>query len=69
MNQEWAIQRRVRECRDGERRWDLAYQCLLRWTQNAKEQTSPNQTSQEVQDASSDLCAGIDARTSAGSDH
>jgi hypothetical protein len=69
MNQEWTIQRRVREHKDGERRWDLAYLCLLRWTQSAKEQTSPNQTSQEVLNASSDLCASIDARTGAGSDH
>lgn len=69
MKQAWTIQRRTVEYRDGQRRWDLAYQCLVSWVESAKQATLGNQTNQEVQDASSDLCSRVDARSDANANH
>jgi hypothetical protein len=31
MSAHWHIRRAVRRDNDGQRRWDVAYQCLLQW--------------------------------------
>jgi hypothetical protein len=31
MKHQWSIHRELVESSDGQRRWDRAYQCLLRW--------------------------------------
>jgi hypothetical protein len=69
MKQEWTIHRQTVEQADGQRRWDLAYQCLLRWAQATRQKNLSMQTQQEANDESSNLCAGIDAATSTDSDH
>ena len=60
MKQEWSIQRRTTEQKDGQRRWDLAYQCLLSWE---RERIKLTQSNQEVQNESSHLCTGFNAET------
>lgn len=60
MKQEWSIQRRTTEQKDGQRRWDLAYQCLLSWE---RERIKLAQSNQEVHHESSYLCQGFDPQT------
>lgn len=59
----WAIRRTLVQRVDGQRRWDIAYQRLLQWTQNVAavpdESTAPI-TTQEVKDESRHLCPCID---------
>jgi len=71
MKRQWQIRRELLAIADGQRRRDQAYQQLLSWTSPA----SPTQWSvmrseqeAEVQDARSDLCAGIDAAADADAD-
>jgi hypothetical protein len=56
---QWTVQRKTIPKEDAQIKWDLAYQCLLKWAQ--KREISQEQ---EVQDESSDLRQGINARTS-----
>lgn len=69
MKQEWTVHRRTVQQADGQHRWDLAYQCLLRWAQTARQETLSVQTQQEAHHESSDLRSGIDTAAGAGPDH
>jgi hypothetical protein len=70
MKQAWTIQRQTTVRRDGQRRWDLAYQCLLSWAELARQASLSNPlTQQEVSGASSDVCTCIDNRTGRSPDH
>ena len=60
MKQEWRVHRQVVEYTDAQRRWDLAYQCLLRWARGMGQESLSIQTQQEASDESSNLCASID---------
>ena len=53
----WKIHREVKEQTDGQRRWDLAYQCLLKWGKELNQ--SPNQ--QEVSHEDSHLRTSINS--------
>ncbi len=71
MHRQWRVHRHVLAVPDGQRRWDQAYLQLLSW--GTSEALTPatavrGRQRQEVNDASSDLCAGIDAATGAGAD-
>ena len=54
MKREWNVQRSCVGQPDGQYRWDLAYQCLLKWAK----QSSPTQ---EVQNESGTLRSGFDS--------
>jgi hypothetical protein len=41
MNPGWHVHRTVKAQRDGERRWDYAYQFLLRWAMEHEAGTCP----------------------------
>jgi hypothetical protein len=69
MKQKWIVNRQIAQQMDGQRRWDLAYQCLLRWAQAASHEEASTQAQQEVYHESSNLCSGVDAKTSPSSDH
>ena len=69
MKQEWIVRRRIMDRKDGQRRWDLAYQCLLSWSQPTRPATAANQTSQEGADESSHLCPGLQPQTEPQPDH
>jgi len=59
---QWKIQRQAIPKENAQRKWDLAYQCLLKW---AQETTTREQ---EAQNESCDLCASINARSSRNPD-
>lgn len=61
MQREWQVARRLIPRTDGERRWDHAYQHLLRWATSA--------TPQEADDARRTFRPGLDEPPGAGPDH
>jgi len=65
MNQKWTIRRQTVARSDGQRRWDQAYQHLLRWTRETPAGLPP----QEEKDASSVLRPGLDEPASSDPDH
>jgi hypothetical protein len=69
MKQEWIVRRQMVAQVDGQRRWDLAYQCLLRWAQTMRQEMLPIQAHQEAHHESRDLCPGIDPTAGPDSDH
>jgi hypothetical protein len=42
--QRWTVQRICIEATDAQRRWDLAYQCLLKWSQETREKETGNES-------------------------
>jgi hypothetical protein len=69
MKQEWRIHRQFVEHTDGQQRWDLAYQCLLRWAKVIEPQSLSIRTQQEANDESCYLCASIDPAAGRYPDH
>ena len=57
----WTVCRQPVPHRDGERRWDQAYQLLFRWA-GQDSLPGPALIAQEVPDASGGVCAGADHR-------
>lgn len=68
MQTEWQIRRRTVAQTDGQRRWDLTYQCLLRWARQAQATPAPLAQTQEEQNASSSVCTCIDAAAGTNAD-
>ena len=68
MRQEWVIYRQIILQADGQRRWDLTYQSLLRWIQMTNQSGLPTQANQEEDHASSDLYPSIDATSGSNPD-
>jgi hypothetical protein len=65
MNRTWSVCRQPSPSPDAERRWDQAYQLLVRW---AGQGGLPGLTliAEEVPDAGGGVCAGIDYPPGAG---
>jgi hypothetical protein len=66
MKKQWQVCHAGAECPDGQRRWDYAYQFLLRWMM---EQTAEQQSSQENDHENRTLCPSIDQSANAKSKH
>jgi len=71
MKRQWRIRRHLIESSDGQRRWDRAYQCLLRWGRTAPVLLLPApqfwiELPQEVKDASRRVCTSVDSTPSSG---
>jgi hypothetical protein len=68
----WQVQRTLVASDDGLRRWDLAYQLLLRWatepTAGGAEAPLPPHV-EEVSDADCALCPGLDEPPAAPPNH
>lgn len=63
MKRKWEVRRNLVQRTDGQRRWDIAYQRLLQWTQATA--AGPDQgttpiTTQEVNDESRHVCPCFD---------
>jgi hypothetical protein len=67
MKQEWAIHRQTVQQIDGQRRWDLAYQCLLKWAQVMQQEQAT--LFQEANHEGGDLRPSFDQPADAESDH
>jgi hypothetical protein len=73
MNRQWIIRRQVVEVVDGQRRWDQAYQCLLRWGSQARpeqpvEVVTGFQPKQEVSDENRGIRTSVDSTSGTGPD-
>jgi hypothetical protein len=66
MKHKWQVKREIVAYPDGQRRWDKAYLCLLRWA-HEREVTRISQK-QEVSHESSSLCPRFDPQTSRNPD-
>jgi hypothetical protein len=58
--QQWVIRRTSSQSFDAQRRWDLAYQCLLKWSQAMREK--------EISDESRPLRPSINPASGRGRD-
>ena len=65
MKREWQVHHAVAEYPDGQRRWDYAYQFLLRWMMEETEE----QSSQEDENENCPLCTSVDQPPIAKSEH
>jgi hypothetical protein len=69
MNTQWTVRRKLVASNDGRRRWDDAYQFLLRWTMEREaEVDSAPLLYQEDQHGSRSVCSRIDQPSTASSD-
>ena len=64
MKREWQVHRSTVEHTDGQRRWDRAYQCLLRWTNETTSRLNEHSSQLAQWEAkpneSRHLCSGLD---------
>ena len=69
MNPDWHVHRTVRAQRDGERRWDYAYQFLLQWAMEQTAGTRPAPSHhQEESHGRSSLHACLDQSSATAAD-
>jgi hypothetical protein len=71
MKRQWRIRRHLLATPDGQRRWDRAYQALLRWTEPAPVLlvATSEHARGEVRHARSGVCASVHAAAGASADH
>src|SRR3970040_507439 len=70
MKRQWRIRRTLKPDPDGQRRWDRAYQHLLRWTLLSEPEQIPcSALTQEVYHEHCDLCARVDPAPGADPNH
>ena len=62
MKSEWRVSRSTIARPDGQRRWDYAYQFLVRWAmeQEASAKPKPLPKQEEHQNGSSPICSSFD---------
>lgn len=66
---EFCIQRQVIPAANAQRRWDQAYQNLIRWSLGAPQNRLQEAPQQEKRDESGDLCPRVYTTTGASTDH
>jgi hypothetical protein len=71
MKAEWSVSRSTIARPDGQRRWDYAYQFLVRWAmeQEASSNPTPLPKQEEDQNGSSPICSSFDQWSTTKSDH
>jgi hypothetical protein len=66
---QWIIRRHMVPTTDAQRRWDQAYQDLVRWSAVSLKEPLQEARQQESSDESSHLCACFDTTASANTNH
>lgn len=70
MKRKWQVRRAVAERTEGQRRWDMAYQLLLRWAMEPTAAPLPGGTrSQENEHGDRSVYSSIDTLSNANSNH
>jgi hypothetical protein len=71
MKTAWHVRRTTRAGADGERRWDYAYQFLLRWamTDAASEVPAPVHYKKEADHGNRAVCPSLDQSSTPYADH
>jgi hypothetical protein len=60
MKRQWQVRRGAVRSPDAQRRWDRAYQGVLRWTLEAQQASGPSENGKEEYHAGSGLRPGLD---------
>jgi hypothetical protein len=68
-NRQWSVQCHTRATADAQRRWDQAYQHLIRWSAACLREVPQGHIRQEGSNESSNLCACVYATAGANADH
>ena len=66
---QWSIRRQAIPAADAQRRWDQAYQNLVRWSLVAPQGRLQEALQQEKSDESGDVCPRVYATAGASADH
>jgi hypothetical protein len=66
---QWSIRRHVVPTVDAQRRWDQAYQNLIRWSLVAPQDRLQEAPQQEKSDESGDVCPRVYTTAGASADH
>ena len=72
MKRKWEVQRTPVKRLDGQRRWDIAYQRLLHWTNEitaVSDEGTATLMTQEVKNESCPLCPGLDLTATTEPNH
>jgi hypothetical protein len=71
MKSKWKVSRSTIARPDGQRRWDYAYQFLVRWAMEQEVASKPNPLTEvkEYENGSSPICSSFDQSTTAKSNH
>jgi hypothetical protein len=74
MNAHWRVRRTVSAQDAGQQRWDLAYQCLLRWREESsgppfRETDGQDGDIKEAPHGCRPVCAGVNPPTATDPDH
>ncbi len=69
MNAHWRVGRAVSAQDAGQQRWDLAYQCLLRWIEEDGAGRRPADDAKETQYGGRPVCAGLNPTAATDPDH
>lgn len=70
MKSKWSVSRSLVARPDGQRRWDYAYQFLVRWAMEQEVTSKPNPLAkQEDENGSSPICSSFDPSTTSKSNH
>ncbi len=65
----FSMRRHMMQTADAQRRWDQAYQCLVRWSAATLREAIPAGIRQEKRHESRDVCARLYAAASPNADH
>ncbi|GHO61315.1 hypothetical protein KSC_102550 [Ktedonobacter sp. SOSP1-52] len=66
---QWSIRRQTIPTADAQRRWDQAYQNLVRWSLAASQDRLQEAPQQEHGDESGDVCPRVYATAGTSTDH
>lgn len=69
MKSELSVSRSTIARPDGQRRWDYAYQFLVRWAMEQETDSNPLPKQEEHQNGSSPICSSFDQWSTTKSDH
>jgi hypothetical protein len=69
MKSEWRVSRSTIARPDGQRRWDYAYQFLVRWAMEQETASKPLAKQEEYQNGSGPICSSFDPATTTKPKH
>ena len=71
MKSKWSVSRSTLARPDGQRRWDYAYQFLVRWAIEQETASKPNPLAkqEEHENGSSPICSSFDPATTSKSNY
>ena len=69
MKRQWRVRREVMERPDARRRWDRAYQSILRWSLQNEQSRAPSENGKEEYHAGGGIRPGLDLQAGQAPDN